>query len=122
MAQTAAAAAAAAAAASCDEGAAQNSTGGLSTAPPGVQDTSSGSSSVAQQAEVAGTAAGAQQQYSFSFRSLFEGRVAALVRKPVRLCFGLNKLLLGLDAAAGLAAARDYCERAAREFAEQAKG
>ena len=67
-------------------------------------------------------AAVAAEQFSFSFESLFEGRVAGLVRKPVRVCFGLNKLLLGLDAAAGLAAARDYCERAAREFAEQAKG
>jgi hypothetical protein len=63
-----------------------------------------------------------QQQFSFSFEQLLNGRVAALVRKPVRLSFGLNKLLLGLDAAAGLAAARDYCERAAREFAESAKG
>lgn len=59
---------------------------------------------------------------SFRFDALLAGRVAGLVRKPVRLCFGLNQLLLGLDAAAGLAAARDYCERAAREFAEQAKG
>jgi hypothetical protein len=96
-----------------------------------VKEPSSGSSNskssrVVQQTEtVTGAptaAAQAAQQYSFSFQSLFEGRVAALVRKPVRLCFGLNKLLLGLDAAAGLAAARDYCERAAREFAEQAKG
>lgn len=63
-----------------------------------------------------------EQQFSISFEQLLNGRVAALVRKPVRLSFGLNKLLLGLDAAAGLAAARDYCERAAREFAESAKG
>lgn len=66
--------------------------------------------------------AAAEQQFAFSFEALLTGRVAGLVRKPVRLCFGLNKLLLGLDAAAGLSAARDYCERAAREFAEQAKG
>jgi hypothetical protein len=63
-----------------------------------------------------------QQQFSFSFEQLLTGRVAGLVRKPVRLSFGLNKLLLGLDAAAGLAAVRDYCERAASEFAESAKG
>lgn len=76
-----------------------------------------------------GAAAGTQQpqqqqqeRFTFSFEQLLNGRVAALVRKPVRLSFGLNKLLLGLDAAAGLAAARDYCERAAREFAESAKG
>jgi len=80
-----------------------------------------------QPAAVMGAAAGpvpaaAEQQFAFSFEGLLTGRVAGLVRKPVRLCFGLNKLLLGLDAAAGLSAARDYCERAAREFAEQAKG
>lgn len=72
----------------------------------------------------AGQPAASAQEYSphsFSFEALFS-RVSSLVRKPVRLCFGLHKLLLGVDAAAGLTAARDYCERAAREFAEQAKG
>jgi hypothetical protein len=53
---------------------------------------------------------------------LMTGRVAGLVRKPVRLSCGLRQLLLSLDVGAGLAAARDYCERAATEFAENAKG
>jgi hypothetical protein len=85
-----------------------------------VQDISSSNGSIA--ASQAPVATLQQQQFSFNFEQLLTGRVAGLVRKPVRLSFGLNKLLLGLDAAAGLAAARDYCERAAREFAESAKG
>jgi hypothetical protein len=83
---------------------------------------SNGSVAAAQGAAAALQQQHQQQQFSFSFEQLLTGRVAGLVRKPVRLSFGLNKLLLGLDAAAGLAAARDYCERAAREFAESAKG
>jgi hypothetical protein len=59
---------------------------------------------------------------SFDFAQLMTGRVAGLVRKPVRLSCGLRQLLLSLDVGAGLAAARDYCERAAKEFAENAKG
>jgi hypothetical protein len=59
---------------------------------------------------------------SFDFANLMTGRVAGLVRKPVRLSCGLRQLLLSLDVGAGLAAARDYCERAAKEFAENAKG
>lgn len=85
-----------------------------------------GSSNTHAAAAAATTAAGAggttHAPHSFDFTSLMCGRVAGLVRKPVRLSFGLQQLLLGLDAGAGLAAARDYCERAAREFAEQAKG
>jgi hypothetical protein len=86
-----------------------------------AQDISSSNGSIAA-SQVAAATVQQQQQFSFSFEQLLTGRVAGLVRKPVRLSFGLNKLLLGLDAAAGLAAARDYCERAAREFAESAKG
>ncbi|KAF6255279.1 hypothetical protein COO60DRAFT_1702917 [Scenedesmus sp. NREL 46B-D3] len=59
---------------------------------------------------------------SFDLGRLMRGRVAGLVRKPVRLSCGLRQLLLSLDVGAGLAAARDYCERAAQEFAENAKG
>ena len=103
---------------------------GVAAADAGTAPSGSGSGAAAAAASsnghtdrtAAATTAAAAQQVSFSFALLLNGRVAGLVRKPVRLSFGLNKLLLGLDAAAGLAAARDYCERAAREFADQAKG
>jgi hypothetical protein len=84
-----------------------------------AQQEAGGGGGITQQQQSASAAVSAQ---SFDFAALMGGRVAALVCKPVRLSFGLNRLLLGVDAAAALTAARDYCERAAREFAEQAKG
>jgi hypothetical protein len=65
---------------------------------------------------------GSSAAKSFDFAHLMARRVAGLVRKPVRLSCGLRQLLLSLDVGAGLAAARDYCERAAKEFAENANG
>jgi hypothetical protein len=81
-----------------------------------------GSSSSSSSSTGTAAAAAAASVVSFDFRALMCHRVAGLMRKPVRLSFGLNRLQLGLDVEAGLAAAAAYFERAAREFSENAKG
>jgi hypothetical protein len=67
-------------------------------------------------------AAAAAAASTLDLVALLHFKVAPLLRKPVRLRFVLQRLLLGLDARAALDAARDFWERAAREAAEQAKG